>query len=327
MEKVRLGLVGCGGIANYHIGHLLKMDDVEIVAVADPIEERRESMKKRVNATHAYFSHKELYDAEDDLDAVYICIPPYAHTDTELRAVQKGFNIFVEKPMALTMEKAYEVRDAIEKNKLVSAVGFQDRYLDVEERMKDYLNGREVGLVYGSWIGGIPGVPWWKKKEESGGQIVEQNIHLFDTLRYLFGEAETVYSSAKSGIIKNLPGYNVDDYSATTVTFKSNVVATLFTGDYLDPEAPDRGNGLRIICKDARIEYDLRRAVRFLTRYSTEEYITKQDQGMTEDRTFIDAVKAGRRDLVRSPYTDAVNSLRLTLAANESIDTGNVVKL
>ncbi|SHE33986.1 Predicted dehydrogenase [Caldanaerobius fijiensis DSM 17918] len=325
MKKVRVGLVGCGGIAHYHVDHLLKMDDVDIVAVADPIEERREAMKKKVNAFRAYYSHKELYDAEDDLDAVYICIPPYAHTDTETRAIEKGFNIFVEKPMALSMEKANEVKEAIEKKGIISAVGFQDRYLDIIDKLKEYLRDREVGIVYGSWIGGIPGVPWWKKKEQSGGQIVEQNIHLFDMLRYLFGEVDSVYCSAKKGLVKDVPGYDVEDYSATTMTFKNGVVATLFTGCYLTGEAPDKGNGLRIMCRDARIEYDLRRAVRFMTRYSTIEYITRQDQGMIEDRAFIEAIKSNNPGLVRSPYADAVKSLQLTLAANKSIETGSVV--
>lgn len=327
MDKVKVGLVGCGGIANYHADHLIKMDDVDIVAVADPVEERRLAMSKKVGGARTYFSHKELYEAEDGLDAVYICIPPDQHTDTETTAVEKGFNIFVEKPMALSLDKAEEVKQAIEKAGVVSAVGFQDRYLDIIERAKAYLEGRTVGIVYGSWIGGIPGVPWWKDKKQSGGQVVEQNIHLFDMLRYFFGEADVVYSCAGRGIVKDVPGYNVEDYSATTMVFKNGVIATLFTGCYLEKDASNRGNGLRIMCSDSRVEYDLRHAVRFIKRYSLEEYITAEDQGMKADRTFIDAVKAKDPAMVRSPYADAVKSLQLTLAANQSMDSGLPVKL
>lgn len=327
MDKVKIGFIGCGGIANYHVNHLLEMDDVEIVAVADPIEERRVAMSQKVGGARIYPTYKELYDVEDALDAVYVCIPPDQHTDTETRAIEKGFNIFVEKPMALSMEKANEVKDAIDKAGIVSAVGFQDRYLDIIEKAKTYLEGRSVGIVYGSWIGGIPGVPWWKDKKQSGGQIVEQNIHLFDMLRYLFGEADMVYSCAGRGIVKDIPGYNVEDYSSTTMTFKNGVIATLFTGCYLGDDAPSKGNGLRIMCNDSRVEYDLRHAVRFIKRYHMEEYITAQDQGMRADRIFIDAVKAKDPNMVRSPYADAVKSLQLTLAANQSIDSGLPVRL
>lgn len=327
MSKIKVGMVGCGGIANYHADHLLKMNDVEITAVADPVEERRDNMSTRANGARKYFSHKELYEAENDLDAVYICIPPHLHTDTETTAIEKGFNIFIEKPMCLDMDKAVEVRNAIEKAGIVSAVGFQDRYLDIIEKVKEGIPGKEVGLVYGSWLGGIPGVDWWKKKETSGGQIVEQNIHLFDMIRYFFGEPSTVYSAAGRGIVRDVPGYDVEDYSSTTVTFKNGVIANLLTGCYLSSNASSRGNGLRILCKDIRIEYDLRRCVRFIDQNSTHEFITMTDQGMTADRTFIDAVKAKNPSMVRSPYSDAIKSLRLTLAANESIASGKPVYL
>jgi predicted dehydrogenase len=61
--------------------------------------------------------------------------------------------------------------------------------------MKEYVTGKEnqVGLVTAAWVGGIPRVPWWRTWATSGGQIVEQNIHLFDQLRWLFGDVESVF--------------------------------------------------------------------------------------------------------------------------------------
>lgn len=320
---VKVGIVGCGGIARYHVSHLEKMDDVAIVATCDIIPERAEAMAEKFGAT-PYTSHLSMYDSED-LDAVYICIPPYAHTDTETAAVERGFHIFVEKPMALSMEKAHEVAAAIEKAGVVSAVGFQDRYLDIIDNLREFLKGRQVGLFTGAWIGGIPGVPWWRVKEQSGGQVVEQTIHLYDMARMFFGEVKSVYCASGKGIVQGVENYDVEDYSSVTMTFENGIVGTIVTGDYLKEAAPR--NGLDIYCPDARIEYELRTAVRYYTRTGSREEKRVLDQGDTCDRTFIEAVKAKDPSLVRSPYSDAMRSLAVVLAANKSMETGQVVEV
>ena len=67
-----------------------------------------------------------MYDGEKQLDAVFVCVPPDSHQDAEILAAQKGIHIYVEKPIALSMEKAYEVEDAVNKAGIITAVGFQN---------------------------------------------------------------------------------------------------------------------------------------------------------------------------------------------------------
>ncbi len=320
---VRVGMVGCGGIANWHTSNLEKMEDVRIVATCDIIPERAEQMAKRYGAT-PYTSHIPMYEKED-LDAVFICIPPGAHTDTETKAVERGIHIFVEKPMTLCMKKAREVADAIDKAGVVSTVGFQDRYLDIIDNLVDFLEGKQIGLFTGAWVGGMPTVPWWRVKAESGGQIVEQTIHLYDLARLLFGEVETVYAAAGKGIMVGIENYDVEDYSSVLLTFENGVIGNIITGDYLKDAVPR--NGLEIYCEDTRIEYELRSAVRYHSRYLVREEKRAIDQGLRSDRTFIDAVKAKDPTMVRSPYKDALRSLAVTLAANESFETGKPIKV
>ena len=205
MEKVRIGLIGCGGRSGSHQNSFLQMPDVEVVAVADPIEERRLAAAKKFGCTRIYRDHTELYDNEsrDTLDAVVICIEPTAHTDTETRAIDKGIPFIVEKPMTMDLAQAEEIARRVEETGLITAVGFQDRYLDLIEMVRDELpKHRAGGLVYGAWIGGIPGVWWWQKKSTCGGQLLEQNIHLLDGLRWLYGEPLSVYATASRGIVQ-----------------------------------------------------------------------------------------------------------------------------
>jgi myo-inositol 2-dehydrogenase/D-chiro-inositol 1-dehydrogenase len=321
--KVKVGFVGCGGIARWHVSHLQKMEDVSIVAACDVIPERAQALAEPFGAA-VFTNHRDMY-AQVDMDAVFICIPPDQHTDTETSAVARGFHIFVQKPMCLSMEKAHEVAEAIEKAGVVSAVGFQDRYLDIGDNLIKYLEGKKVGLFTGAWVGGIPGVPWWRVKAQSGGQIVEQTIHLYDMARLYFGEVKTVYCAAGRGIVEGVENYDVEDYSSVTMVFENGIVGTITTGDYLKGAVPR--NGLEIYTPEARIEYRLRTAVCYYTKDGVTEDKRVADQGFTCDRAFIDAVKAEDPTMVRSPYKDALRSLAVVLAANKSMETGQAVEV
>ena len=333
MDKVKVGIIGCGGIGNFHFSHLVEFDDVEMIGFCDLEIEKAEGFKAR-NRGGIGKTYVNFIDMLDDAkpDVVYVCVPPHAHGEIEYAIIERGLPFLVEKPMALDIKLAEDIcAKAAEKN-LITAVGFQDRYLDLTERMKDYIKDKEVGLVTGAWVGGIPKVHWWRTMETSGGQIVEQNIHIYDMARYLFGEPESVYCAAGKGIVKpeapeyDVPGYNVDDYSSAVIKFKCGVVATIFTACYT-VKGGGMQSGMNIYCKDATIEYKLRSGVRYRDAETVEEFARQADQGVTEDRTFIDAIKSGDGSAIRSPYADALKSLKLCLAANESIATGKEIKL
>ena len=193
--------------------------------------------------------------------------------------------------------------------------------------MKDYITGRKVGLISGRWLGGIPEADWWRKKERSGGQIVEQSIHIFDLLRYFLGEAHSVCSSAQKGLVVNTPGYNLEDCSATTVVFKSGAIATVFTGCYLEELEDFAGVGFQIICSDSIVEYDWDQEVRYIKKKGIEKVSVAESSHMRAVQMFIEAIKSGNPNLIKSPYADAVKTLAITLAANESIKSGQMVYL
>jgi predicted dehydrogenase len=333
MDKLKLGIIGCGGMMNHHMNGLLTFDDIEIVAVADPRTERTDAMMKRTGANRAYASHKELFENEDKLDAVYIAVEPSAHKGIEETAIAKGLPFLVEKPMALCMEQAKSIAEAVEKKGLVTCVGFQDRYLDITDRIKEELQDMQVGLVYGMWIGGVPQVWWWMKKDTCGAQLFEQTIHLVDMMRYFFGEAASVYAQCGRGLVcpgefpDSLPQYDTDDFSNALITFKSGVVATIMSGCYVTDKGHSVRSGITMIGRDKSMEYLLRDSVTVYTSKSQLRYQPAIDQSIRHDRAFLDAVRAKDPSGVRSPYADAFKSLLIADAANRSMDTGLAVKL
>jgi len=337
MDKMKIGLIGCGGMMNGHVNSLVTFDDIEIVAVADPRPERTEAMQKRTGAKNTYASHEAFFAGEDKLDAVYIAVEPTAHKGIEETCIERNWPFMVEKPMTLDMNQGKAISDAVTAKKLVTAVGFQDRYMDITDRMINELKEMKVGLVYGSWFGGIPGVWWWMKKDTCGGQLLEQNIHLADMLRYFFGEVDKVYATCSrcelvnptelTGHYKTLPEYDTDDFSTATFTFKSGVVANLMSCCYITEKGNGIRNGLSIIGRDKSIEYNLRNNMVIYESGLETKINTKTNQGKLHARAFLDAVRAKDPTAVRSPYADAYKTLLMTEAANRSMASGEVIKL
>ena len=330
MKKLKLGLIGCGGRAGAHMNSFEKMSDVEVVVVADPIEERRNGAAKRFGCSSVFKDHTELFNSEAarGIDALVIAVEPTAHTDIEERAIELGLPFLTEKPMTLDRAQAQGIAAAVKEKGLITSVGFQDRYLDLMEIIKAELpKHRAGGLVYGAWVGGIPGVWWWQKKSTCGGQLLEQNIHLLDGLRYLYGEALSIYATASRGMI--VPGrdasaeYDTDDHSTAVIRFQNNVTATLVSGCYSKDVRPRCG--LYITLDDMILDYRLRNNLIITTATETRDIKRGVDQTYLLDRAFVDAVMTGDASLIRSDYCDAVKTLELAFAANESMESGKVI--
>jgi predicted dehydrogenase len=330
MKKIRVGFIGCGGRFKAHRDSVLKMENVDVVALAEPIEERLKDALAHFPGARTYKNDKEFFTSEsaDTVDAIFICIEPTAHNGVEEKAVELGIPFLVEKPMAMDVKQAENIARMVEEKGLITAVGFQDRYLDLMEIVKENVEQQgRGGLVYGAWVGGIPGVWWWQKKSTCGGQLVEQNIHLLDGLRFLYGEPLSVYATATTGMVK--PGvdasaeYDTDDHSTVVLRFENNVTATLVSGCFSQGIRPRCG--LYIAMPNMVLDYRLRNNLIISTKGKTVDIARGVDQTYLLDKAYITAVETGDKSLIRSPYSDALKSLKICFAANESMESGQVI--
>ena len=347
----KLAVIGCGGIGTYHLDHLVKFDDIELVGFCDLIIERAENFVKIAGCGKAFVDFKEMYD-EVNPDLVFIGIPPYKHGEVEFETIKRGIHMFIEKPAALDMNLANEISAKVSENKIITAVGFQCRYDNINDTAKDFIHKNKIVAAEGSRVGGVPEVDWWRKKDLSGGQMVEQTVHQIDILRYLFGDLDTVYSVARRGFVtdEEFPGYDTDDVSTTLFTFKSGLSCSFMTGCYsLNGASWD--SKMTFGTRDARLDYRLLTHVKIFgvdekdvaediagvvkgdgmqRRNENEVGITVKssvDAGTICDRTFIDAVINSDPSKIRSPYVDAIKTLEVVLACNESIKTGMPIKI
>ncbi len=347
----KLAIIGCGGIGGYHLDHFLQLTDiVELAGFCDLIIERAEGFVEKAGCGKAYTNYIDMYD-EVQPDMVFICIPPYCHGEIEFETIRRGIPFFVEKPLALDLDLARRIRDAAEAKGLITASGFQCRYANFCEENKAFCENNEIVYVDCTRMGGVPGVFWWRRKELSGGQIVEQTIHQFDIIRYVMGEPEEVFSYGTSGFVEGYDDYNTDDISTTVVKFKNGALGTISTGCYANS-----GNAYdsKIIfsAKDKRAEHKILKQLEIFGENPVEEkkddkgglvvkgdgtmasintgstvYPSTVDAGMLCDRTFIEAVISGDGSKIRSSYRDAFKSVAFTLACNESMKTRRPVKV
>ena len=324
MSKLRIAFVGTGGRSWTHIGRLVEFEDVELAGFMDIVPERAHEKCAKAGQGKAYESYVEMLDGAKP-DVLYVCVSPSEHGMIEREAIARGIHLFVEKPMALDMALAQELCAAAEAKKLVTCIGFQDRYLDLTEQARTWMQGRKVGLVDGAWVGGLPGVPWYPKYATCGGQLLEQTIHIYDMVRNLFGEPAKVYCAGGRGIIQK-EGYDLHDYSSSVITMQSGIVVTIFNGCYRGDGAPGFPSGMNIHCEDCTIRYYLRDRVTFESKDEVTTFWKRgADWQTVMNRTFIDAVKTGDTSAIRSDYADAIKTLKLTLACNASMETGEPV--
>ena len=318
LHKTRLAFIGAGGIAHRHFGVLEGFDDVEIVAVCDADEGRAHDAAQRFGA-RPFADAEAMLDAVE-VDAVYICVPPFAHGAPERAAVSRGLPFFVEKPVALDLETAEAIAEAVERAGLVTAVGYHWRYLDTLDEVRAHLARSPARLLSGYWLDSTPPPRWWWHQDQSGGQMLEQTTHLVDLARYLVGPVTRAYGLAGHDARGAFPGLDVATVSTASLQFASGAVANFAStcllgwnhrvglhlfGDRLAIELTDR---------DVMIDIGHGRPVR----------ANGSDPVWQEDRDFIDAVRGGE-NRIRCPYGDALETLRLCLAIGESARTGQAV--
>jgi myo-inositol 2-dehydrogenase/D-chiro-inositol 1-dehydrogenase len=313
----RIGLVGAGFIGGRHVESLTTQDGVAVVGIADPQVDRARRLAEQAGA-RPYESWQHLLDGEE-LDALYVCVPPHRHGAVEDAAIDRGLPLFVEKPLSADLATAERLAARIEQTGLLAAVGYHWRYLDTLEQARDLLAGTPARLLRAVWLDKAPRVDWWARQEQSGGQIVEQATHLFDVARVLVGEV--VAGSALGTRSPDGPG-DILDVSTATLRFASGAVGSfsvsclLPRGFRIGVELVAPGLGLwltehELVVSDRDGERTVHRQV---------------DPIAAEDRAFVAAVR-GEGDDVRAPYAEALRTHRLVTAVAAAAAGDGVVDL
>jgi len=325
MFRIRVGIIGAGYIGNVHAAILARDERVQVTAIHD-LDHERAAKLARAHDAHVASTATEVIER---CDAVYITTPNTQHVALTLAALDAGKHVFCEKPLATNIDDARSVFDhATNKSaRSLCQVGHNRRFAPVYSSLKQLL--AETHVAHSAHVkmnrGELLNPVWTGDSSVTGGFLYETPIHMFDMMRFLFGEVETIVALGSRHEYKE-----IDDFSVL-LKFASGFHATLATAadaSWLFPF-----ERVEVFCHHATLVTREMESLIIstnlqghLTEQSMQQLPREEKWGyVQEDRAFIDAIVNRTPSLVTA--FDGLMSVALAHAVYESIDSGEAVTL
>ena len=239
-RRLRVGIIGTGGIANAHIQSYLRMPDVDLVAGADLIPGKADEFFKGygVEGVRTYTNHKEMLEKEE-LDAVSVCTYNRTHAECTIDALNKGLHVLLEKPMCVTTEEAVEICRAEKKSGKILSIGFQPRFDANMQMIKKIVQSGALGEVYYIQTGGgrrrgIPNSTFIEEKTAGIGALGDIGCYSLDMVLNAIGYPKPLtVSGYKSDFFgksyeysapENASRFSVDDFAAAFIRLEGGII-------------------------------------------------------------------------------------------------------
>lgn len=332
MKLLRTGILGCGGIAQKHANAALTLpNEIELVAFCDHTEAKASALAGQFTAGRGavFTDHRTMFD-QAGLDMLIVCLPPFAHTDEVELAAERRIHLLVEKPIALSSEQSWRMVDAAERTGIKTQVGFMYRFGAAMEEMKARLDAGTagaVGLFSGRYFSNALHAAWWRARDKSGGQLVEQVIHLFDAMRVVMGEPVSVFSRQANVFHRAARDYTAEDVSATLFSFPNGGLGVIYATNGALP-----GQWIkewRVVTQDLVAEFaDWNHATFTRTAapaLAAETIASEQDVFALQLYDLVNAIRCNTA--TRTPLREGAKSLDLVLGAVRSAETHAEIRL
>jgi myo-inositol 2-dehydrogenase/D-chiro-inositol 1-dehydrogenase len=348
IQQLKLGLIGCGRVAeNRHLPALQSLPDVQVVAISDIDNQRLKQVADRFDIKARYSDFRLLIE-DPGIDAIAVCVPPNLHADIGMVVLEAGKHLFIEKPLALSLDQCDQliIKAAPLKNKVM--VGFNLRWHRLLHQARQAVEDETMGQVaairtaFTSGIRHRRALPGWRCQPTlGGGAIMEIAIHHFDLLYFLLrDEIEEVFAIRPFG-------EGVDETVTVIARTAGGVqINSLFsesTGDNHDVEIYGPAGRLQVSCyRFDGLEFfstsSYPGSIRSRLR-RTKQLIADLPQGLSSVRQGGDYVASYKEEwrhfisciqndeTVASTLEDGRRALQVALAAIQSVSSGQPVKV
>jgi myo-inositol 2-dehydrogenase/D-chiro-inositol 1-dehydrogenase len=329
-KNIRVALIGAGRIGQEHAKNLASFPNVEVLVVCDPVIEAAKKVQPLARASSITESPDEVF-ARTDVDADIVCTPTDSHAEMIERAATSKKAVFCEKPVALSLERTRKALEVVHANGVPFQIGFQRRFDSGYAEAKRRIEAGALGRIdQFRAVGRDPGPPPKEYLAKSGGIFIDQAIHEFDLARFLAGEVAEVYSWAAARFSEDAAAIGDADTATTLLRFESgaigvvensrravygyDIVTEIFGANgkivvHAEPKTPIR--------QYSESGYQMDHFHFFMDRFGP--------AFRAELEAFFRCVTDG---VVPSPgATDALESLKIGVAATESWKTGQPVKI
>ncbi|MHB9133191.1 MAG: Gfo/Idh/MocA family protein [Armatimonadota bacterium] len=205
-KKLKYGLIGCGGcgVGKHLAAYARYTDEIELYAVYDFEEKNAQAAAEKYDVPHVFTSYEAML-ADKKLDVVSVVTPNAYHAPITIAALNAGKHVHVEKPIALNAEEAQAIVDAKNASGKLVMVGLNNRFTEVNQFAKQYIEEGNLGEIYHARCGwrrrrGIPGRGGWftTKALSGGGPVIDLGVHFFDLTLFFMGFPEPVSVSAST---------------------------------------------------------------------------------------------------------------------------------
>ena len=333
---MKVGFIGAGAVTRYHLSVLAQRDDVEIAVVCDLDGARAAAIADGVGAVATTSTSEAL--ATGGLDAVFVCTPPAHHLAPTVEALERGIAVYLEKPLARSLEDGRAIVAAAAASTAVCTVGYQWRSLDVLAALRAALGDAVPGLLISRSLGSTDGGrndvadagaggSWFTDVRRSGGILYELGSHDIDLQCAIAGPVAAVQASAGRGqmALAGTPADGLDDAVVVTLRFASGALGSVIVG-WTDAQSPPL-YALDVLTTDVALHLELDPHHRLEGRAHGAPVSA---QGSVNPRTstldrFLEAVGRGDREGVVCSPADAFGTLATLIACEQSLADGAVV--
>ena len=351
-NKVKIGIIGCGGISEAHLDGYEKCSDVEVYAFCDINPERLKQQAEKYGVEHTFTDYNEMLKLSE-IDAVSICTPNAVHATATIAALNAGKHVLCEKPMATSAEDSKKMKEVAEKNGKLLQIGFVRRYGQDMTILKDMIANDRFGEIYYGKVcylrrNGNPG-GWFALKEISGGgPLIDLGVHVIDYIRYALGNPKpvSVYGATFTKLlnrpgIKTPPPYiarSAKEYSGCDVEDLATAMIRFDNGFVLQVET-----SFALNMKEDRTDIELF-GTKGGAKFSPDLEIYSEMDGFMSDvtlkadtnldftpafrreiRHFVDCVKGEAKTV--APAEDGIEIMKILDGIYKSAETGHEVLL
>lgn len=325
MTRLRVALLGCGGIAKRHADAVGQLpDEMLLVAGCGRDPSRTGQFMAAYPGSVAYTDLDRMID-EQQPDLVIATLPPFARSGEIEHIARRGVNLLIEKPIALDQAAADAMVRSVEDSGVVAAIGFMYRFGDAIRRWHQIDTG-PVGLYAGTYHCNALHAEWWRTEAKSGGQILEQVIHQIDLIRHFMGDPDSVYARRANLFHDGTPGYDVEDVSAIIFGWDDGRIATLNASNIATPGVWQKDWNLFAEKVTARFGGWEKAVFTPTTAGAEPETVSGTTDPFVEQlRDMARAIREQTAAYV--PLAEGAATLRLALAARRSADERREIRL
>ncbi len=337
---MRVGVIGCGAVAYYcHLPALRRIRGVKVVAAADPDEDARKRVRRKVRGS-MHGGAEEILE-RPDIEAVIISVPTHLHADVAVAAARAGKHIYLEKPVATTLADASRIAEAVALAGVTVVTGFNRRLHPLYEQARAILRDGRVGdvrAVQTTWSEPVPlaAMPAWKRwRHTGGGVLLDLASHHFDLMRWFLDDEIGVIGASIASVESQHDEASVQILMKSGVGVQSHFSFRSGPADHLEFICErgmlrvDRHSASLTVLEPRRLGYGARRG-RIAPRRANAAWRLRRMLRPAGDPSYIRALRAFVAEAEGGPRTaasleDGIRSLEAVVAAEESARTARPV--